>query len=76
MQKVYNLYVFAKNGVVLHYHEWWRPRAVETSQAEDAKLMFGLLHSLKFFAPKVRAAVTALTQSAREKCVYSYSVAV
>ena len=53
MQKLNNLNDFAKNGVVLQYHEWWRPRAAEPSHAEDAKLMFGLLYSLKSFAPKV-----------------------
>lgn len=42
----YNLYIFNRQGVCLYYHEWSRPRSV-VSQAEDQKLMFGLLFQLK-----------------------------
>mmetsp|Transcript_9324 Transcript_9324/g.34192 ORF Transcript_9324/g.34192 Transcript_9324/m.34192 type:complete len:150 (-) Transcript_9324:1229-1678(-) len=49
---LYNLYIFNRDGVCLHYFEWYRPSPPHPSVAEDAKLMFGLLFSLKAFVSK------------------------
>ncbi len=46
----YNLYIFNRDGVCLHYREWSRPKQVKDGAgtlADDAKMMFGLLFSLK-----------------------------
>eukprot|EP00850_Spirogloea_muscicola_P018285 SM000166S02466 [mRNA] locus=s166:95969:97162:+ [translate_table: standard] len=46
------VYVFDRAGVCLYYRAWRRPHA-PLSAAEDRKLMFGLLFSLKSFAAKM-----------------------
>jgi hypothetical protein len=45
-------YVMNRAGRPLYYHEWMRPKALAGpgSQAEDFKLMFGLVWSMKAFA--------------------------
>ena len=46
----YNLYIFNRDGVCLHYTEWSRPKHVKDGAGtlvDDAKMMFGLLFSLK-----------------------------
>ena len=59
------MYMFDRAGACLHYHEWARPRAPEAGLAEDAKLMFGLLFSLRAFCVKVRAGVRSRVARAR-----------
>mmetsp|Transcript_1721 Transcript_1721/g.2967 ORF Transcript_1721/g.2967 Transcript_1721/m.2967 type:complete len:141 (+) Transcript_1721:159-581(+) len=44
-------YIFNREGVCLHYHEWSRPRPARNDN-DDRKMMFGLLFSLKAFANK------------------------
>mmetsp|Transcript_35834 Transcript_35834/g.78242 ORF Transcript_35834/g.78242 Transcript_35834/m.78242 type:complete len:142 (-) Transcript_35834:152-577(-) len=44
-------YIFNREGVCLHYHEWSRPRAAR-NESDDRKMMFGLLFSLKAFVSK------------------------
>ena len=49
-----NLYIFNKKGACLYYHEWERPyNPLAGSGDEDAKLMFGLLFSLKQLAQQL-----------------------
>lgn len=48
----YSLYMFGRSGELLQYIEWSRPRPA-ASPADDARMMFGLLHSLARFAVKV-----------------------
>ena len=46
----YNMYVFNREGVCLHYAEWRRPKPVAEgagTMEDDAKMMFGLTFSLK-----------------------------
>jgi hypothetical protein len=54
---IYNLYIFTKRGACVHYAEWARPHAALASSGagadEDAKLMFGLLFSLKALMNKM-----------------------
>jgi len=48
------LYVYSRDGTLLHYHEWARPRArANAGSSDDAKMMYGLLFSLNAFAQKV-----------------------
>jgi len=50
------LYVFDRAGTALHYAEWHRPKPVTAgagSLADDAKMMFGLLFSLRTLAAAV-----------------------
>ncbi|GBG72864.1 hypothetical protein CBR_g12583 [Chara braunii] len=49
---VHTFYMFNRQGVCLHYHEWNRPLTT-LSPHEDQKLMFGLLFSLKSFTAKM-----------------------
>ncbi|CAG0912572.1 unnamed protein product [Notodromas monacha] len=49
----YNMYVFGKNGLLLHYSEWNRKRRSNMTLDEEAKLMYGSLFSLKNFCRKV-----------------------
>eukprot|EP00244_Chara_vulgaris_P009615 TRINITY_DN4151_c0_g1_i2.p1 TRINITY_DN4151_c0_g1~~TRINITY_DN4151_c0_g1_i2.p1 ORF type:complete len:155 (-),score=8.92 TRINITY_DN4151_c0_g1_i2:281-745(-) len=51
-QPVHTFYMFNRQGVCLHYHEWNRPLTT-LSPHEDQKLMFGLLFSLKSFTTKM-----------------------
>merc|ERR1712048_429728 len=46
----YNFYIFNRDGVCLYYSEWSRPKHVKDGAGtlvDDAKMMFGLLFSLK-----------------------------
>lgn len=58
----HNLYIFDRDGVCLHYHEWLRTKPVMEgagSPADDQKGMFGLFFALKTFSaamdPKAKA---------------------
>lgn len=49
-------YFFDRAGTALHYAEWHRPKPVSAgagSPADDAKMMFGLLFSLRTLAAAV-----------------------
>ncbi|CAB3364116.1 Hypothetical predicted protein [Cloeon dipterum] len=47
MVKIYNLYIFNNAGTLLHYAEWNRTKQSGITREHEAKLMYGMLFSIK-----------------------------
>eukprot|EP00026_Physarum_polycephalum_P002574 Phypoly_transcript_02581.p4 GENE.Phypoly_transcript_02581~~Phypoly_transcript_02581.p4 ORF type:complete len:144 (+),score=30.30 Phypoly_transcript_02581:2304-2735(+) len=48
---IFNIYIFNKHGTPIYYEEWHRKKPAK-NLAEEQKLMFGMLFSLKSFVTK------------------------
>ena len=48
---IFNIYIFNKHGTSIYYEEWHRKKPAK-NLAEEQKLMFGMLFSLKSFVTK------------------------
>jgi len=50
---IYNLYIFDRNGQCVYYVEWLRQKTVPVNKNEEAKLLYGMVLSLKSFVSKL-----------------------
>ena len=53
---VFNIFIYSRKGDCLYYEQWNRENSPSPSLAEEQKLLFGVLHSLKSFVSKISPA--------------------
>ena len=49
---IFSLYIFNRECTCLHYQKFGRDRECETSQNEEFKLIFGLVHNIRAISKK------------------------
>lgn len=62
---VFNLYIFNRQGICIHYREWSRPKDVKHgagSQQDDQKQLFGLLWTMNNFCSTMNPRETSKPQ--------------
>lgn len=50
---IHNLYIFDRNGALVHYGEWNRKKNSSMSREEEGKLVYGLIISLRGVIEKI-----------------------
>ena len=50
---IYNLWIFDEKGTLLYNREWLRKKFTSMDKQEEAKLLYGMLFSIKSFANRL-----------------------